>query len=400
MSGHAKLSPSSAYRWFACPGSVRLSEQFPDESNEYAREGTAAHTLAERCLRTGAVAADFLGSHEGRIRVDYRTSDGADAAQVFEVTPEMVSAVQVYLDHCRSVEAGPPRGQMLVEERVHLGRIDTSLSSVWGTADCIIYVPDTQVLHVIDLKYGRGKVVSATDNLQLKLYALAAWGTFHERFKVARVITTIVQPRAGEEPVRKAEYTAAELLDFVQDVADAIARVERQEAEFVPGGHCDFCRAKAVCPSLSGKALAVAQDEFALADPATLSIEQCVRLLEKAEMLDTWIRGVREYLHELATKGTPVPGYKLVPKRAARQWAVPEDVAAKALLDLGVLADDVYRRELVSPAQAEKLVGKKRFPADLVAWVSGGYNLVKDVDPRPAVTMHPGDDFVALPNNV
>ena len=48
---HSKLSPSSAHRWMACPGSVRLEAQFPDESSPYAKEGTTAHELVESMMR-------------------------------------------------------------------------------------------------------------------------------------------------------------------------------------------------------------------------------------------------------------------------------------------------------------------------------------------------------------
>ena len=47
---HALLSPSSAYRWMQCPGSVSLCRLFPDESSEYAKEGTLAHAYAAHIL--------------------------------------------------------------------------------------------------------------------------------------------------------------------------------------------------------------------------------------------------------------------------------------------------------------------------------------------------------------
>ena len=44
---HARLSASGAERWLECPPSVKLEEQFPDTSSEYAQEGTFMHELAE-----------------------------------------------------------------------------------------------------------------------------------------------------------------------------------------------------------------------------------------------------------------------------------------------------------------------------------------------------------------
>ena len=49
---HALLSPSSSHRWLKCPASVALSKDMPDETSEYAEEGTKAHRLAELyCLK-------------------------------------------------------------------------------------------------------------------------------------------------------------------------------------------------------------------------------------------------------------------------------------------------------------------------------------------------------------
>lgn len=390
---HATLSPSAAYRWFRCPGSIRATAGLPDDSNEYAREGTAAHTLAERCLSTGTDAAKWVGTYEGRIRVDY---DGGAKYQFFTVDRDMAEAVQVYLDHVRAL-GSEPNARVLVEQTVRLEAIDPALAPVWGTADCIVYVPGTRTLYVVDYKHGRGKVVDATDNLQLKIYALAAWATFGDQFKPLRIVATIVQPRAGGEPIRSAEYTAAELFDFIADVQEAVQRTDAPDAPLVPGSHCDFCRVRATCPALSHQAVAVAQDEFALVPPQQLTIEQCVAILEKAELLEDWIKGVREHLHARALEGHPIPGHKLVPKRATRQWALPEKDVAARLAPLVAVEDELYRKELLSPAQMEKVVGKARLPADLVVSLSSGYNLVKDTDARPAVTIHPGDDFASLP---
>lgn len=47
MSGHALLSPSSAHRWLNCPRSPRLEALLPENTSEYAKEGTLAHSVCE-----------------------------------------------------------------------------------------------------------------------------------------------------------------------------------------------------------------------------------------------------------------------------------------------------------------------------------------------------------------
>jgi hypothetical protein len=81
--------------------------------------------------------------------------------------------------------------------------------------------------------------------------------------------------------------------------------------------------------------------------------------------------------------GTKVPGYKLVAKRSVRKW-LDEGKANKALAAMGI---DPVKLELVSPAQAEKLLkpSKQALPDDLVASVSSGTTFAPESDPRPEV---------------
>lgn len=142
--------------------------------------------------------------------------------------------------------------------------------------------------------------------------------------------------------------------------------------------------------------MAVAQDEFALVPVQKMGLERIVELVEKAELFEDWLKGLRSYLHEAAMRGEKVPGYKLVPKRGQRQWArEPKEVAEHMALLIG--EDEMYaERELLSVAQMEKVVGKGNVPPNLYATVSSGYNLVKESNPLPEITLHPGDDFVAI----
>ena len=153
MAGHAKLSPSSAERWMTCPGSVALSEGYADSSSAAADEGTAAHELAERIL---------LGA-KGDALVGLLAQNGV------EWTAEMLQDV---LRYTQSVQAlGAVDGTLLVEQRLPISEW-TGEAGAHGTADAVI-LAGTELI-VADLKFGRGVVVDADENKQLRIYALAA----------------------------------------------------------------------------------------------------------------------------------------------------------------------------------------------------------------------------------
>lgn len=101
MTTHAKLSPSSASRWMACPGSVARCEGLPDESSKFADEGTAAHDLAARCLTDGSDAQAHVSE---TIQAGERT---------FVVDLDMATHVQTYVQYVRDMVASTG-GELLV----------------------------------------------------------------------------------------------------------------------------------------------------------------------------------------------------------------------------------------------------------------------------------------------
>src|SRR5690606_23962457 len=138
----------SMHRWSRCPGSVRLSEGLENRSSRYAEEGTAAHTLAEQCLRNGYTAARFVGKwiypHDeslGRWLFD-GPADGR-----YEITDEMAEAVDVYLETVR--DDYKPGMDLLIEHRFNL---DNVYKGLFGTSDAVLYDPETKLLRVYDYK--------------------------------------------------------------------------------------------------------------------------------------------------------------------------------------------------------------------------------------------------------
>lgn len=374
MTAHALLGASSADRWLNCPGSIRLSEGIPDVVTPYAREGTAAHALAERCLRKGLDPDVYLGTEIEGVDVD----------------EEMVEAVRVYV---REVRAAVTSGSILhIETKFDLAPLHPP-ARMFGTADAVVYDPRARVLHVLDFKYGQGHAVSATGNPQLRYYALGAVVALRQRPE--RIRTTIVQPRAAHPDgiVRSDEFGWAELVAFRARLIEGATRTLDPEAPLNAGPWCRFCRALPVCPAQRQMAVEVAQREFddipkrGLPAPSTLTDEQLGVVLAAMEPMEAWFRSVRDFVRAKLERGESFPGWKLVPKRAVRRWTDPTAVLEWLTTNTDLTAEEMHKPpEIKSPAQIEALLRKAnvQLPDELVTKAPSGFTLAPVADARPA----------------
>ena len=388
---HARLGGSKAKRWINCPGSVKLSEQFPDDGpSKYAAEGTAAHELAEACLRSNRDTDSYIG-------LEFNG---------FEVTKDMAEAVQVFVDHVRSAAVD---GEMLLEVQFDLEPLKPP-EPMYGTADGVVWteVDGHWFLQVIDYKHGRGVVVPAVDNDQLKMYALGA--VVAARRQPTAVTVTIVQPRAGAEPIRSETFAYDELKTWWGRAKAAAELAQTEGAPLKAGDWCRFCPAHAQCPAQAKHALVLAQEAFSpiedepeameFPDPGLLTAEQIGRILQALPVLEDWAKALRAHASQELEAGNEVPGFKLVSKRAVRRWK-DEDAAMATLRQMGLSDEAITVKKPVSPAQAEKAL-KAHYPRgaapkvdDLVTKNSSGTKMVSENDPRPAV-LSVKDVFTAL----
>ena len=379
---HSRLGASAAHRWMACPGSVALSATVADVQTVFAAEGTAAHELAEWCLRNDTQAEEWIdrtikvGSHE------------------FVVDAEMADGVQLYIDTIRG--AVRPGDVFAIEQRFHLHQVDEQF---FGTADAIVYRPDTRELFVFDLKYGRGHAVEVRQNPQFLYYGLGAALAEPDR-GVGDVELVVVQPRCPhpDGPVRRWRTNAVEMLEFSADLVDAAEATRKADAPRIPGEQCKFCAAAAICPELRGHVQKVAASEFgaAPAKPDRLSSAELAAILDERDVIKAWLKAVEAYAHSEATHGRPPAGYKLVATRAKRDW-IDEQIAKMDLMLYGLDETDIVTSKLKSPAQVEKLLGKSKDDiADLWHAESKGSVLVSDADPRPPIKGNATADFGAV----
>jgi hypothetical protein len=382
---HASLGASSASRWIACPGSVKLSEGMPNRSSPYAQEGTAAHELADACLQSGKNAGDFIG----------HTFEG------HEVDEDMAENVQVYVDAVRREAEGC---ELFIEERFSLDALNPPVP-MFGTADAVIWDAKNKVLKVMDLKYGAGVPVKVENSPQLSYYALGAMLSLEKRLKIApkSVKMFIVQPRYRhpDGPVRSFEIDSYTLrVEWADDLMQYAHATLADDAPLHPGDHCRFCLAQPKCPKIHEQAVALAQTEFDDGfdppAPESLSEAQIADILAKADVFKGWINSVQAYAQDKIAQGGHIPGYKLVAKRATRKW-VDDMEAADLLENMGLDEEEIYVKKLISPAQAEEKLGKKKAIKDRIASLviaqSTGNTIAPLSDKRPAVVLAIGDEF-------
>jgi len=183
----------------------------------------------------------------------------------------------------------------------------------------------------------------------------------------------IVQPPMTRRWVTTKERIAA----FELELVSAVKAAQMPNAKLSSGGHCRWCNAKSICPVMNGAVDRALKTQLDAIDTVTMS-----QMLQSADLLEQWLKDIRGLAHQVLEKGGKVPGYKLVAKRSTRQWA-----DEKAAVEF--LGDKAFKQELISPAQAEKLLKGKglELPKELVVSISSGNTMASEDDPRPAVVL-------------
>lgn len=397
---HATYAPSAAHRWLKCPGSIAMSEGISETPSVFAAEGTAAHQLAEACLRGGFDADRFEG-HAINIHAakPYPVRGlKADGVSIFEVTDEMIDAVQVYLDVCN--ELRETSTEFGIEQRLDMSGI---LPGTFGTGDTVAYNEPEQRITIVDLKYGKGVAVDVEENEQLLSYAMGVAQRYHNR-GVKEVELIIVQPRAPHRdgPVRKWRTDVVTLYEHAIAMQTAAAAVESDDAPLNAGEWCKFCKAAAFCAALRDRALAiigatVVDGEItSMSDPQKVPFKDWKQEQGEINLVKDWLKRREEYAHSEALAGRLPPGAKLVNKRAIRKFR-DEDEAVETLKLAGVPDDDLFEVSLRSPAQIEKALPKKdrKLLDTLVVKQSSGTVLAPLDDPRDAVKPEDALGFTA-----
>jgi hypothetical protein len=370
---HAKLSASGSKKWLACTPSARFEEQFPEEQSEYALEGTFAHAVFEQELLT------FLGRPVEDLPEELLRFDSPG------LRDHVMEAVRAVIERIKEAYKVTKDPVIMVERRLDFSRW---VPEGFGTGDVVIVTDD--LVEVMDLKYGKGVVVEAENNSQMRLYGLGAYNELAHLYDIKHVRMTVLQPRLGNYSAE--ELTIEELLEWADNVVVPAAKLAWDgEGEFVAGEHCTsgFCKARYRCSARAGHALQLAKADFALVEPELMTEDQIVQVLTKGKAVADWISDVQSYaLKQAAEHGKEWPGYKIVEGRSNRKYSDADAVAAK-LQESGVEEALIYERSLRGITALESLLGKKRFNqllGDLIVKPAGKPTLVVETDKRLAIS--------------
>jgi hypothetical protein len=363
MAAHSNIvGGSTAKRVIACPGSVKLVQQMPPRpSSRYADEGTLCHNIMEGVLAHEGQPEEFIGQTLGGV----------------SVTAELIETkIRPALEALDLIDPGR---EMTYECEATVGFGD-ALPGVFGSADLVGRIGDTAI--VLDWKFGDGVDVPVEENPQAMFYAAAAMRTpkVAWAFKDATSIECIIVQPTAATPVKCWRTTPDRIRAFERQLFAAVKEALGPDPSMQSGDHCRWCAAKPVCPLLTGAVDRARRTSLQNIDAARLA-----EMLEQAPMIESYLADVRALAQHMLEEGVPVPGFKLVQKRANRQW-VSADEAMTALTRLGLDSEELTETKLVSPAQAEKALKKRKLalPDGLAVAVSTGTTLAPESDPRPA----------------
>jgi len=235
MSDHAAMAPSSAEMWMNCPASITKAAGRTRPSSVYAREGTAAHAIAEKIIN-----GDMFPP--GKITVE---------GQEFIVGLPMLRALNPYIAQVQDLQG--------LGAEVHIEKRVAFNNEVWGTTDCAARFHNN--LRIIDLKYGMGVPVSPDSN-QLKIYAVSAATTLWPGRGFERVYLTVHQPRIDPMP-KTHTVTARELADWRDgELKPAILRIRQGDETEKTGTYCRWCVRKSECKTFKSYKNSMAADIF------------------------------------------------------------------------------------------------------------------------------------------
>jgi hypothetical protein len=250
----------------------------------------------------------------------------------------------------------------IAEQWVDLGHLGIS----GGSPDDVI-IADMEYMMVLDAKFGMGEVSPWTE--QLTSYSS---GLIKDR-PITRVFQGIIQPGLRDKPWI-VEVPLVRIEKHVDMMRDVIASAKAPNPPRTPFAHCDWCgdypctAVKAMSRSAGSQMIRVEQSGIENVDDEQLQdLAVIARKLEKAS------KAVKGEIGRRLANGVELSRWVLRPGRSTRIWT-DDSEAESALAEACALkkkpVSELYESKLISPAKADKLLGKSKAVTDLLSGVT------------------------------
>lgn len=243
--------------------------------------------------------------------------------------------------------------------------LDTGINDVWGYADLILSDSWSDEAVLVEFKSGWGKREPASENVQVKAYALGML-----RLGLSKVTAYLVE--LDRRKTSEAVFLSSGSEELEREIAGIVEAAQSATFDHArTGTQCKYCGNKEVCPEMAmtpeaAKALATMQNHKHL-EPAefakSLSTESLAATLKRVlplfELAETYVGHLKSRAIALIEAGETVPGFRVKERKGARKW-IDEQAAMDALKAAGVNIEPLIVTELLSPAKAEKLIPKEQ----------------------------------------
>ena len=210
------------------------------------------------------------------------------------------------------------------------------------------------------------------------------------------------------------------VLRIVESIKREAEATDDPNAPLVPGKHCDYCKHKGACGSLSGQALKASGISFANLDvaqqaadkePTSLTDAQIKEIIEAAPLIRQMLEGAEAEALRRFNIGHPIAGLKAVRGRGSRGWSEDDEAMAEKLRKMGMPKDTIWKTSLITVAQAEKVKWTKRdgsedqlsprqlktLQNEYIKKSDGKLTVVPESDERPAAITTAEHLFDAVP---
>jgi hypothetical protein len=204
-----------------------------------------------------------------------------------------------------------------------------------------------------------------------------------------------------------------EIKRFVTRAGVAAQIHGREDVEMTAGeDQCRWCVKSGICEAQTQTVMSAIADDFVdVSQPIEAKLVSATELVAACDLnhlancmnalplIEGWMKAVRARVERELFEGKEVRGWKVVEgKRGNRAWA-DEERALAALILAGVNEESCFKKSLLSPAAAEKLLkGNEAWAqvANEVTQAQGSPSVAPATDRRPALDMNVANQFLTL----